>query len=64
MTDDKAILAIKDDNMRHREKILPTEKAADLKQQAVAIKQQEARPGEDDRNAGEIITLLKERASV
>lgn len=42
----------------------PTEKAAVLKQQAVAIKQQEDRPGEDDRDAGEIITLPEGRASV
>ncbi len=33
MTDDEAILAMTDDNLRHRERILPTEKAAALKQQ-------------------------------
>ena len=31
MTDDEAILAMTDDNLRHRERILPTEKAAALK---------------------------------
>lgn len=31
MTDDEAILAMTDDNLRHREKILPTEKAKSLK---------------------------------
>ena len=48
MTDDEAILAMTDDNLRHRERILPTEKAAALKQQVEAIKHQGARPGEDD----------------
>ena len=52
MTDDEAILAMTDDNLRHRERILPTEKAAALKQQVEAIKHQGARPGEDDRDAG------------
>ena len=33
MTDDEAILAMTDDNLRHREKILPTEKAQSLKMQ-------------------------------
>ena len=51
MTDDEAILAMMDDNLRHRERILPTEKAAALKQQVEAIKHQGARPGEDDRDA-------------
>ena len=44
MTDDEAILAMTDDNLRHRERILPTEKAAALKQQVEAIKHQGARP--------------------
>lgn len=48
MTDDEAILAMTDDNLRHREKILPTEKAQSLKMQVEAIKHQGARPGEDD----------------
>ena len=34
MTDDEAILAMTDDNLRHRERILPTEKAQSLKMQA------------------------------
>ena len=38
MTDDEAILAMTDDNLRHREKILPTEKAQSLKMQVEAIK--------------------------
>ena len=40
MTDDEAILAMTDDNLRHREKILPTEKANSLKMQVEAIKHQ------------------------
>ena len=40
MTDDEAVLAMTDDNMRHREKILPTEKANSLKMQVEAIKHQ------------------------
>ena len=40
MTDDEAILAMTDDNLRHREHILPMEKARALKQQVEAIKHQ------------------------
>lgn len=40
MTDDEAILAMTDDNLRHREKILPTEKDNSLKIQVEAIKHQ------------------------
>ena len=58
MTDDEAILAMTDDNLRHRERILPTEKAAALKQQVEAIKHQGARPGEDDRAAGKRSTQI------
>lgn len=58
MTDDEAILAMTDDNLRHREKILPTEKAAALKQQVEAIKHQGARPGEDDKDAGKRSTQV------
>ena len=47
-----------DDNLRHRERILPTEKAAALKQQVEAIKHQGARPGEDDRDAGKRSTQI------
>lgn len=52
MTDDEAILAMTDDNLRHREKILPTEKAQSLKMQVEAIKHQGTRPGEDAQEAG------------
>ena len=52
------ILAMTDDNLRHREKILPTEKAAALKQQVEAIKHQGARPGEDDKDAGKRSTQI------
>ena len=38
MTDDEAILAMTDDNLRHREHILPTEKAKALQQQVEAMK--------------------------
>ena len=44
MTDDEAILAMTDDNLRHRERILPTEKAQSLKMQVEAIKHQGSRP--------------------
>ena len=40
MTDDEAILAMTDDNLRHREHILPTEKAKALQQQVEAISHQ------------------------
>ena len=40
MTNDEAVLAMTDDNLRHREKILPTEKANSLKMQVEAIKHQ------------------------
>ena len=43
MTDDEAVLAMTDDNLRHREKLLPSEKAAALQQQYEAIKHQGAR---------------------
>lgn len=58
MTDDEAILAMTDDNLRHREKILPTEKAAALKQQVEAIKHQGARSGEEDIDAGKRSTQV------
>ena len=58
MTDDEAILAMTDDNLRHREKIVPTERGAALKQQVEAIKHQGARPGEDDRDAGKRSTQI------
>ena len=43
MTDDEAILAMTDDNLRQRETILPSEKALSLKMQYEAIKHQGAR---------------------
>ena len=43
MTDDEAILAMTDDNLRHREKILPMEKAHSLKMQVEAISHQGAK---------------------
>ena len=58
MTDDEAVLAMTDDNLRHREKILPTEKAQSLKMQVEAIKHQGARPGEDDKDAGKRSTQI------
>ena len=58
MTDDEAILAMTDDNLRHREKILPTEKAQSLKMQVEAIKHQGARPGEDAQEAGKRSTQI------
>ena len=53
-----AVRAQADANLRHRERILPTEKAAALKQQVEAIKHQGARPGEDDRDAGKRSTQI------
>jgi len=43
MTDDEAVLAMTDDNLRHREKILPMEKAQSLKMQVEAISHQGTR---------------------
>ena len=45
MTDDEAVLAMTDDNLRHREKILPMEKAQSLKMQVEAISHQGTRLG-------------------
>ena len=58
MTDDAAILAMTDDNLRHRERILPTEKAQSLKMQVEAIKHQGSRPGEEDKDAGKRSTQV------
>ena len=52
MTDDEAILAMTDDNLRHRETILPSEKALALKKQYEAIKHQGSRG--DDAAAGKL----------
>ncbi len=43
MTDDEAVLAMTDDNLRQRSEILPSEKAQSLKMQVEAIKHQGAR---------------------
>ena len=58
MTDDEAILAMTDDNLRHRERILPTEKAQSLKMQVEAIKHQGSRPCEEDNDAGKRSTQV------
>ena len=58
MTDDEAVLAMTDDNLRHRERILPTEKAQSLKMQVEAIKHQGSRPGEEDKDAGKRSTQV------
>lgn len=58
MTDDEAVLAMTDDNLRHREKILPTEKANSLKMQVEAVKQQGAHHGEDAQAAGKRSTRI------
>ena len=58
MTDDEAILAMTDDNLRHRERILPTEKAQSLKMQVEAIKHQGSRLGEEDKDAGKRSTQV------
>ncbi len=58
MTDDEAILAMTDDNLRHRERILPMEKAQSLKMQVEAIKHQGSRPGEEDKDAGKRSTQV------
>lgn len=52
MTDDEAILAMTDDNLRQRETILPSEKAMSLKMQYEAIKHQWARG--DSAEAGKL----------
>ena len=46
------------DNLRHREIILPTEKANSLKMQVEAIKHQGSRPGEEDKDAGKRSTQV------
>jgi hypothetical protein len=45
MTDDEAVLAMTDDNLRQRSGILPSEKAQSLKMQFEAIKHQGGRSG-------------------
>ena len=48
MTDDEAIIAMTDDNLRHREKLLPSEKALAIKQQYEAIKHEGARGNDEE----------------
>lgn len=52
MTDNQAVLAMTDDNLCRREKLLPSEKAAAPQQQYAAIKHQGARG--DDSEAGKL----------
>jgi ParB-like chromosome segregation protein Spo0J len=54
MTDDEAVLAMTDDNLRQRSEILPSEKAVSLKMQVEAIKHQGARDatGKDAEDVG------------
>lgn len=62
MTDDEAILAMTNDNLRHREKILPTETVQSLKMQLEAIKHQGTCPGENAQEAGKRFTQIIERS--
>ena len=60
MTDDEAILAMTDDNLRQRSEILPSEKAASLKMQFEAIKHQgihlkDIAPGDIGKRSIEIV---------
>jgi len=65
MTDDEAILAMTDDNLRQRSTILSSEKAASLKMQVDAIKRQGARDSkENDPNKGKTVyDIVAERNS-
>ena len=59
MTDDEAVLAMTDDNLRHREKILPMEKAQSLKMQVEAISHQGAKlEGDDAKDVGKRSTEI------
>ncbi|NBI69365.1 ParB/RepB/Spo0J family partition protein, partial [Pseudoflavonifractor sp. 60] len=59
MTDDEAVLAMTDDNLRHREKILPMEKAQSLKMQVEAISHQGAKlAGDDAKDVGKRSTEI------
>lgn len=67
MTDEEAILAMTDDNLRQRSEILPSEKAVSLKMQVEAIKRQGARTsGQIDQNdAGKrSVDIVGERNSM
>lgn len=48
MTNDEAVIAMTDDNLRHREKLLPSEKALAIKQQYEAIKHEGARGNDEE----------------
>ena len=66
MTDEEAILAMTDDNLKQREEILPSEKAVSLKMQVDATKRQGARDtsGQDDQNKGKTVyDIVAERNS-
>jgi hypothetical protein len=67
MTDDEAILAMTDDNLRQRSVILPSEKAVSLKMQVEAIKHQGARDasGKDEGDVGKrSIQIVGERNGI
>jgi len=67
MTDDEAVLAMTDDNLRQRTEILPSEKAVSLKMQVEAIKHQGARDasGKDAEDVGKrSIHIVGERNGI
>lgn len=69
LTDDEAILAMTDDNLRQRSKILPSEKAASLKMQVDAIKHRGVRNTEalnisDDESGKRSIEIVGRRNAV
>lgn len=67
MTDDEAVLAMTDDNLRQRSEILPSEKAVSLKMQVEAIKRQGARTSGqiDQKDAGKrSVDIVGERNSM
>jgi len=64
MTDDEAILAMTDDNLRQRSEILPSERAVSLKMQVEAISHQGARTSgqNDQKEAGQrSVDIVAER---
>jgi len=67
MTDEEAILAMTDDNLRQRSEILPSEKAVSLKMQVEAIKRQGVRTSGqiDQKDAGKrSVDIVGERNSM
>lgn len=67
MTDDEAVIAMTDDNLRQRSEILPSEKAVSLKMQVEAIKRQGARTSGqiDQKDAGKrSVDIVGERNSI